>query len=89
MRIQLNIFQETAKECAMKMFKQLDKENAGEISEEQFIVGCINDPGIVFAISNLQTEESWTINIKSCFFIYSGWLDQNIIQYTHLIIKCE
>ena len=58
MRIQLNIFQETAKECAMKMFKQLDKENAGEISEEQFIVGCINDPGIVFAISNLQTEES-------------------------------
>ena len=53
----INIFQETAKECAMKMFKQLDKENAGEISEEQFIVGCINDPGIVFAISNLQTEE--------------------------------
>ena len=42
----------------MKMFKQLDKENAGEISEEQFIVGCINDPGIVFAITNLQTEES-------------------------------
>ena len=54
----MNVFQETAKECAMKMFKQLDKENAGEISEEQFIVGCINDPGIVFAISNLQTEES-------------------------------
>ena len=50
-----SIFQFKAKISAESLFLKLDKDKTGELDEEQFISGCMKDPGIMFALSN-QTD---------------------------------
>ena len=44
--------QKYSKEAAMRLFCKLDVNKTGEVSEEDFIRGCLADHGLCYTISN-------------------------------------